>query len=133
MLSIGQTGERFDPDNLQLLELDNGIPMLLPRYRNNQTVGTPLRGQRNIRNQGILGIPQMVAAGLLPTTRALIAQNNLTTGENFIRARPVNTATNNNAYRTRTNIAAANNPPQDLVLGIGKMTRNLCAALHGLI
>jgi len=59
--------ERFDPDNLQFVELSNGLPMIAPRRRDPQAVQNAAPN----RFGGLLGIPQMVAAGLLPTARVM--------------------------------------------------------------
>ncbi|ODM92508.1 Palmitoyltransferase ZDHHC9 [Orchesella cincta] len=74
---------RFDPDNLQLLELNNGLPMIAPRRREaDQGVNQPRLGA------GVLGIPQMVAAGLLPTARDLADSVESMVGRGRIRRLP---------------------------------------------
>lgn len=52
---------RFDPDNLQLFELQNGLPMIAPLRQD--------VGNQRVLGAGVMAIPQMVAAGLLPTAR----------------------------------------------------------------
>ncbi|CAL8142566.1 unnamed protein product [Orchesella dallaii] len=74
---------RFDPDNLQLLELNNGLPMIAPRRREvDQGHNQPRLGA------GVLGIPQMVAAGLLPTARDLADSVEAMLGRGRIRRLP---------------------------------------------
>lgn len=71
---------RFDPDNLQLLELQNGLPMITPRRREGE------RGQPRL-GAGVLGIPQMVAAGLLPTARDLANSVQAMVGRGMVQQR----------------------------------------------
>lgn len=72
--------DHFDPDDIQMIELNNGLPLLSARspsrrnplaaFTQNQREETqnsnplPSNSRRNA-----LGIPQMVAAGLMPTIR----------------------------------------------------------------
>lgn len=72
---------RFDPDNLQLLELNNGLPMIAPRRRE-PDVGNHRLGA------GVLGIPQMVAAGLLPTARDIANSVESMVGRGRVRRLP---------------------------------------------
>lgn len=72
---------RFDPDNLQLLELNNGLPMIAPRRREPE-VGNHRLGA------GVLGIPQMVAAGLLPTARDIANSVESMVGRGRVRRLP---------------------------------------------
>ncbi|CAG7829020.1 unnamed protein product [Allacma fusca] len=71
--------DRFDPDDIQMIELTNGLPLITARSHGRRP--PPIPGQENLnpqpvqvmnqprRNNNALGIPQMVAAGLMPTIR----------------------------------------------------------------
>lgn len=72
---------RFDPDNLQLLELNNGLPMIAPRRREPEVPNHRL-------GAGVLGIPQMVAAGLLPTARDIAISVESRIGRGRVRRLP---------------------------------------------
>jgi hypothetical protein len=86
--------EHFDPDNYQVnecffklifkmkifsqfIELSNGLPMLAQRRRN--------ANPNMNRFTGLLGIPQMVAAGLLPPARQLAQDMESVMGQGSIR------------------------------------------------